>query len=402
MKKLSVIGVAVSIIVLIVVLPSLTPRILAKLSQNRQSAGTIMTTSNSTAVSDQQNTQLGSLISHNMPAFASSGYSPASNANDGSYDTTWRSQGASAWLAYNLSSVPASKRHKVLAVWYNDSSNYDHTLIGYPTYNVPQDYTIDVNSAVSGDQPPTAGWVTLMKVQGNHYHSRQHVIDMSDSSWIRINISAIDGSVENYDASINMDIYDASTALTNDWIFFGDSITNGGMGHSTIDKVQSFAQLIHEKVSSRYPVQEDGGVGYLTTSDAVQHLNTWLGLFPGKYVVLSYGSNDALGCVNPGDFYNHYAQMVHDVLNVSKIPVVPHIPWGKDLQIQTCAPPLNAMIDKLYSAFPQIIHGPDLWTFFRSHQDLISSDNTHPSDAGYSAYRQQWASAMLAKVYVHQ
>ncbi len=30
---------------------------------------------------------------------------------------------------------------------------------------------------------------------------------------------------------------------------------------------------------------------------------------------------------------------------------------------------------------------------------LISGDNLHPSDAGYVAYRQQWADAMIANVY---
>src|SRR3954451_13825476 len=83
------------------------------------------------------------LISRNVPAFASSGYYPASNANDDSYDTAWRSQGSPAWLAYDLSKVPASQRSKVLVAWYNETSNYDHTIVGYYAYNMPRDYTID-------------------------------------------------------------------------------------------------------------------------------------------------------------------------------------------------------------------------------------------------------------------
>ncbi len=81
----------------------------------------------------------GSVISRHLPAFASSGYYPASNANDDSYDTTWRSQGTPGWLAYDLSNVPASQRSKVLVVWYNETSNYDHTIIGYNAYNMPED-----------------------------------------------------------------------------------------------------------------------------------------------------------------------------------------------------------------------------------------------------------------------
>ena len=62
-----------------------------------------------------------SVISRGVPAFASSENYPASNANDDSYDTTWRSQGAPAWLAYDLSAVPASRRSKALGGYAHDT-----------------------------------------------------------------------------------------------------------------------------------------------------------------------------------------------------------------------------------------------------------------------------------------
>lgn len=339
------------------------------------------------------------LISRNVPAFASSGYYPASDANDNSYDTSWRSQGTPAWLAYDLSSVPISQRNKVLVVWYNETSNYDHTIIGYNAYNMPKNYTIDVNTAPGGGNPPAAGWTTLVTVKGNHYHSREHVIDTAGNNWIRINVTAVDGSVQNYDAAINLDVYDASHGVSDNWIFFGDSITAGAMGNLTIGEVKSFAQLINAQAPEYYPAQESGGIGYLTSADGAKHINTWLPLFPGKYVALSYGTNDAIGCVNPDEFYNNYVIMVQAVLNAGKTPVIPHLPWGKNANIQRCGPALNASIDSLYSAFPQIIKGPDLWTFFQNHQGLISQDTIHPNDPGFGAYRQQWAIAMLTAVY---
>ncbi|HLI68132.1 MAG TPA: SGNH/GDSL hydrolase family protein [Ktedonobacteraceae bacterium] len=335
-----------------------------------------------------------------MPAFSSSAAYPASNADDSSYDTTWRSQGAPAWLAYDLSSVPATKRSTILLVWYNDDTGlYDHTLIGYPAYNLPKDYTIEVNAAPGGGQAPKTGWVVKATVKNNHFHSRQHVIDMEGYNWIRMNITAIDGSVENEDASLNLDIFDARTALSDDWIFYGDSITAGAMGHQTLNGVLSFSQLINAKVPNSYPVQEAGGTGYLTSADGAKDLATWLALFPGKYVGLSYGTNDALGCVNPDTFYSNYVAMIQDVLRAGKVPLVPRIPWGKDANIQRCGPALNAQIEKLYSTFPQIIHGPDFWGFFQNQQNLISNDTIHPTDAGFAAYRQQWANTMLAEIY---
>ena len=91
--------------------------------------------------------------------------------------------------------------------------------------------------------------------------------------------------------------------------------------------------------------------------------------------------------------------MVQAVLAAGKTPVVPTIPWARASNVVSCGPGFNTKIQQLYSAFPQILRGPDLWAFFESHQSLISGDNLHPSPAGYAALRQQWANAMLANVY---
>lgn len=338
------------------------------------------------------------LISRNVPVFASSEQYPARQANDASYDTAWRSSGP-AWLAYDLSGVPAARRAKVVVVWYNESFDYDHTVINDPAYNMPQDYTIQVNPAAGGGSPPANGWVTLVTVSGNHYHSRQHVITMTGNNWVRINVTAIDGSVQNEDVALNMDVYDASAGLLDDWIFFGDSITAGSMGHNSLGGVASFAQLVNARATTHFPLEEAGGIGYLTSADGAQHLSTWLALFPGKYVGLSYGTNDANGCVNPTAFSQNYTKMMQAVLAAGKIPVIPHLPWGRTANIQNCGPGLNAKIDALYQAFPQVIKGPDLWAYFQAHQALISPDNIHPTEQGAGAYRQQWANAMLSAVY---
>jgi hypothetical protein len=337
------------------------------------------------------------VISRDVPAFASSG--TATDANGDSYDAAWWANAMPAWLVYDLSAVPAAERGQVLVVWYNGSYNYDHTIIGSYSYDMPEDYTIDVNPAPGGGNPPATGWVTRATVKGNHYHSRQHVIDMTGDNWIRINVTAVDGAAENYTPHINMDVYDASYASADDWIFYGDSITAGAMGHDTKGGVKSFAQLINARAPGQFPAQENGGIGYLRSSDGAKYISIWLRLFPGKYVGLSYGTNDANGCASPSEFYNNYVAMVQAVLHAGKTPVIPHIPWGRTTSIQQCGPALNAEIDALYKGFPQIIKGPDLWAFFQSHQQLISSDNIHPTDAGDGAYRQQWANAMLAEVY---
>ena len=148
-----------------------------------------------------------------------------------------------------------------------------------------------------------------------------------------------------------------------------------------------------------FPAYEDGGIGGLVSGDGASHINSWLSTFPGRYVGLAYGTNDANGCMSPTGFYNNYVTMVQAVINVGKVPIVPTIPWARTQDVQNCGPGLNAKIQQLYANFPQVVHGPDLWQFFFTHQNLISGDNLHPSEAGYVAYRQQWADAMVANVY---
>ncbi len=343
------------------------------------------------------------VISRGKPAYASSAQEAASHANDASYSTYWHSNGP-AWLAYDLSTVPAANRGQVVVGWYNDpvTTPYDHTVIGEVGYNNLGSYTIQVNPGAGGGQPPANGWVTVASVTNNRYHSRQHLVNMTGDNWIRVNVTAIDGSSGNNDAMINMDVQDASSDGASDsWMFYGDSITQDGMAHEPVSgsTAPNFSQLINSALPEYFPAAEDGGIGGLMSADGASHMNTWLSLFPGRFVGLAYGTNDANGCMSPTAFYNSYVTMVQAVQSAGKVPVVPTIPWARTQDVQNCGPGLNAKIQLLYQNFPQVVHGPDLWQFFITHQNLISGDNLHPSAAGYIAYRQQWADTMVANVY---
>jgi hypothetical protein len=92
--------------------------------------------------------------------------------------------------------------------------------------------------------------------------------------------------------------------------------------------------------------------------------------------------------------------MIDAALAAGRIVVIPTIPWGRTANLQANVPTLNAVIEQLYSEYPQIIHGPDLYTYFNNNQSLISNDNIHPTDpAGYTAYRTQWVNAMEPVIY---
>jgi len=196
--------------------------------------------------------------------------------------------------------------------------------------------------------------------------------------------------------------YDAANGTEDSWIFYGDSITAGAMNLDTQGsaKIRAFNQLINERFPNYYPIAEGGGIGYLLSGDGLKYIDQWLTIFPGKYVGLSYGTNDALNCLSAATVKNNYIGMIKAVLAGGKVPVVPHVPWGSSQNIQNCAPALNAAIDELYTEYNgQLLKGPDLWAFFNSNQNLISSDGIHPNTDGMASYRQQWASAMLMQVY---
>ena len=202
------------------------------------------------------------VISRDKPVFASSAQYPAANANDASYGTFWRSSGP-AWLAYDLSSVPAFQRGRVDVAWYNDPTTgaYDHALGGGPAYNNVGAYTIEANPGPGSGSPPTSGWVVLATVSGNTFHSRAHVVDMTGMNWIRINVTQTDGSTGNNDVMLNMDVHDASLGADDSWIFYGDFLTQDGMSHAPISSTGNYSQLVNATNSSYFPQFEDGGDG---------------------------------------------------------------------------------------------------------------------------------------------
>jgi hypothetical protein len=346
------------------------------------------------------------LISRGKPAFASSG--TASGANDASYDTIWRSSGTiststPAWLAYDLSSVPAAQRAQVYISWFNDPITYpyDHVFAGEVAYNSIKDYTIQANPATGGGSAPTTGWVTLATVTGNKYHSRAHLVDMTGNNWIRINITAPDGSSGNNDAGINVDVQDAHNGADDSWIFFGDSIIANSMAHETINSTGTYSQLINASNSSYYPAYQEAGLGSTTAADGAQNINTWLGLFPGKYVVVDYGNTEVLGCGDTTAYYNNYVTIIQAILAAGKIPVVPTLIWQANATAKTCSANFAQKDRDLWAAFPQIIHGPDLYNIFLNHTEYFSSSDgfVHPNAAGEVVFRNAWRDAMIANVY---
>lgn len=364
------------------------------------------------------------LISRGVPAFTNDdffGSFPASHANDATVyggQNYWRclttptgnadsgTLTQAVYLAYDLSGVASAQRQNVVLVWYNDPSTdqYNSAALVVNYFNTPASYTIDTNTGAGGGSPPGSGWTTQVTVTNQPYHSRQHAINMAGANWIRINVTAINGSVSNNNVAINMDVHDASTGNDN-WIFFGDSITAQGLDHDDTNITPGILpEQINAVKSSYWPIMENGGMGGFKASDVISgnYLTTWLPLFSGKYVGLNYGTNDAnAGGSDTANFLSNMTTLINAVITAGKIPVIHKtICWGGTAGIQANGPTINADLATLFTTFPSIIVGPDLWAYFNANQALISGDNIHPTlYAGYIAYRAQWAAALIANAY---
>lgn len=359
------------------------------------------------------------VISRGVKAFANntcSGSYPAGYANDGDADSVWMACGAPSAtspkrLSYDLSTVPAAQRGRVLVSWYNDpmTSEYNHKLIGGVGYNNVKSYTLQVNAAPGGTQP-VDGWQTVTTVTGNTYHSRQHLVDLTGYNWIRLEVTASDGSSGNNGVAVNMDVQNAAKGAQDSWIFYGDSLTQDGMAHDSRRAasgatVGTFADLVNKQRSGYFPAYEDAGTGSLDSADGAANINTWLAMFNGRYVSLGFGRTDA-GSYSANDpavgprFHDNMATMIKAVLAAGKVPVVPNIAWGKDANLKANVPVLNKVITQLKTEFPQIMLGPDFYSLYQANPSLIGSDLIHPTwDAGYAAFRQAWADWAVKNIY---
>ena len=330
------------------------------------------------------------LISRNAPAYSGKSDS-ASSGNDDKYYTFWTSA-PDDYLAYDLSAIPLSQRKKVLAVWYN-TSTYDNIGVYVNKDAEPVDYTIEVNKAAGGSYP-AAGWEAAETVTGNGYSSRQHLVDMDGYNWIRMRVTKANGSK----VSLNFDIHDASNGVSDSWIFFGDSITAGSMVNAY---GTGYAAFVNQLDSSFFPVQENGGIGGISSRDGKENIDKWLSTSPAKYVSIAYGTNDAWGNPNNAQsYYENTKYMIDAVLNAGKVPVLPKIPYATNSDVGSNTGYYNAMIDKLYNEYgDKLVHGPDFDEFFRNNTWGLSEDGVHPNSDGYEAMRKLWAETMYENVY---
>lgn len=368
------------------------------------------------------------IISSSKPAFASSNGSNAGNLNiqfnasdNTAYDTydstSWTSAAvptaaAPQWVAYDLSSVPAANKSVVDLIWYNNSVAYE-CCGGGTTNGVPKDYKIEVNSAPSTTSAPTAGWITLVNVSSNQQRIREHVLDLTGYNWVRLSTTSTTNAAAV--RLMHLDVYDLSTSnnqAQDSWLFIGDSITAGATDYAEVywhsPNNFTFASAINSVLPNYFPAQTDAGIIGSGTDDALLRIDSWLASFPGRYVDISYGTNDAQGSFTATQYYTNYSTLVQKVIAAGKTPVVSYVPWTSNTQYNAGASTtdaskgkiatFNQQLDNLFTAYPQIVKGPNFYQYFFNNQSLLGG-GVHPNTQGYANMKRIWACQALKSVY---
>jgi hypothetical protein len=325
------------------------------------------------------------IISHGVPAFASNS-DPASkpgDSNDSQPSGAWTSAAVPVWLAYDLSGVPVAQRNQVLVAWYDGLAADYINANADASKSLPVDYTLEINAADGGGKPPTDGWSVVDTVTGNDRSSRQRLITLGGANWLRMNVSKSSNPKATH---FDLDVHSAPDGATDSWLFMGDSITF----LSTTYAFSDLPKLVNDDDSGRWPALIGAAEGGTNTTSALTVVGPAMDNYPGRFVVLAYGTND-----HATEF--HMEELVQAVIAAGKVPVVPHMPWSATSGIQTDGPLINAQIDALYQKYPEILPGPDLWAFFTNRTDLIPATDIHPNTVGQEELRKQWALIMTKK-----
>ncbi|MET0792310.1 MAG: SGNH/GDSL hydrolase family protein, partial [Polyangiaceae bacterium] len=180
--------------------------------------------------------------------------------------------------------------------------------------------------------------------------------------------------------AFDLNVHSAPDGASDCWLLMGDSITN----ISTLYAFDDIPKLVSQMAPTRWPAIVPAAIGGTNTVTAQDVIDDNLKYFPGRFVTLNYGTNN-----HASDF--DMEPLIQKVLAAGKIPVIPLMPWSDSTMVQTEAPAINLAIQALYQKYPQIIHGPDMWTVFKDRLDLIPDGDVHPNNDGQVEWRKQWA-----------
>lgn len=309
-------------------------------------------------------------------------YTPAGNANSGSLAVG----GTSDDIYVDLSNFTSAQRQWVLVYATNSFTNADYVPSDVPVnaYNLVSSWTIYTNSAPGGSSAPVSGWTSRTSVSGWLGSSYMQVINMSGDNWLRFSATAVNGSSGNNNVQFKLKIFDIHNGLNflDAVIMYGDSITAG----VSFESPPTIATQINALNASHYPIVQDGGIPFATTTTYLPWFAAFLQVFCGNVIFIRLGTNDANQAgSNLTAFPKNLDAMIKMGLAKGCIVIVPTIPYGLTANLLANASAINADIRAAVAANPGCYLGDDAYSLFANNPSLISGDGIHPTTAGYAA-----------------
>ena len=309
----------------------------------------------------------------------------ASAVLDKNYSNYWQPSALPATATFDIGALVTAGMKNCLVTWYNDSTyNYNELIhVSTPTYNLVGTYTVQTNTAASGTQP-TTGWYTVYTTTGNYFNGLQHVLAVASSggqvNWIRVSFTAMSPADAASVPSIKMNLFDATYGCSDGWLFGGDSITANAMGHVPTGSADSFDNMAHTfggnyAGTNAYPWSVKAGMAGWKAGDlltipsggTISYWEAWLQMFPGRYVGISMGANDAgAGSIaTPAATYTaNMLQLANLAAKYGKVVIIPTITYSPDSTRNPNVITQNNAMTAAIAANPWIIRGPDLYTIF--------------------------------------
>lgn len=328
------------------------------------------------------------LLSRGLTAYTSSGNN--TYITDGDL-TNWK-QCTAKDIALNVGSGPS----RLFITWesYGDCAWATNFTSGCSHSGTPlRDFKILTSANSTNGQD--GDWTVAAEIKDNPVMARGVYIDFDGMSWFRFVSEKEVGQI------LEIEAFDASNGGDDTWFFMGTSISQMGIKQQDTDSTT--ANIINGRFPNFTPAMLRGGIGCINSTEVVAHLDDYL-RYAGnvKHWAIEMGTNDAWG----GGDWNlaNYKQNMQTIIDSAKAhgiePVLARI-------IATNEAKAGWQINKKFlDAVDELteknnLHpGPDFYSYFLEHPELIGSDGVHPNGEtrGGQAMHHLWAEA-LAPLY---
>ena len=307
---------------------------------------------------------------------------------DGKFNTHAWPVANGSWVAIKVGAGPT----RVFFNWNNPAYSWSDN-IGQATscknnMSVPRDY--DILTSSNSTNGLDGNWTTVDSVRANTVTARGHLIDFTGACWVKMSIIKGGGQLD------EIEVFDASKGAQDIWFFPGTSITANTYKELFVSE-RNFADIVAAAHPGFNPAMIRGGIGCINSTTFAADVSKYLAMTRNvHYWAIEMGTNDAWGGTDSGvAAFTKNMQLVIDSCKAAGIqPIIARMIATDSAKAgwQVNSNYLKA-IDSLTSV-NNLIQGPDLYAWFKTHRGGYNPDGVHPNRIGGAAIQKLWAIKM--------